>query len=118
MIEQLLTLQNQLRLFHWQTFSYAQHVALGKAYEALDDLIDGFVEEYFGKYDRTVDENGYTVSLENLDKSNILSFVDENITFLTDELPKELEKNDTNLLNIRDDMLGELQRLKYLLSLE
>jgi len=32
-------------------------------------------------------------------------------------LPKGLKPADTNLLNIRDEMLGELQKLKYLLTL-
>ncbi len=40
----LVQFQQQLRVFHWQTESYAQHKALGKAYEALDGLIDSFVE--------------------------------------------------------------------------
>ena len=33
MITELITLQNQLRIFHWQTTSFAQHEALGKTYE-------------------------------------------------------------------------------------
>jgi len=40
----LLTLQNQLRIFHWQTTVYSEHTAFGTAYEALDDLIDSFIE--------------------------------------------------------------------------
>jgi hypothetical protein len=32
-IEKFLTLQNQLRIHHWQTPSFAEHKALGKAYE-------------------------------------------------------------------------------------
>ena len=42
----LVQFQQQLRVFHWQTESYAQHKALGKAYEALDGLIDSFVDLY------------------------------------------------------------------------
>jgi hypothetical protein len=37
---------------------------------------------------------------------------------LVTELPKQLKPEDTNLLNIRDEMLGELQKLKYLLTLD
>ena len=47
-VRDLLQMQNQLRIFHWQTKSYSQHKALGKAYETLDGLIDTFVETALG----------------------------------------------------------------------
>ena len=37
-IAQLIYLQMQVRIFHWQTKSYARHKALGKFYESFDDL--------------------------------------------------------------------------------
>jgi hypothetical protein len=49
LISPFLKIQQQLRIFHWQTESYAQHKAFGKAYEALDGLIDDFVEVYMGQ---------------------------------------------------------------------
>ena len=39
-ITKMLTLQNQLRIFHWQTKSYAEHKALGAAYKALEGSIE------------------------------------------------------------------------------
>lgn len=36
-------------IMHWQTESYAQHVALGEFYQAMPDLVDGVVEAYQGK---------------------------------------------------------------------
>ena len=44
-----LKIQNQLRIFHWQTSKYTQHKAFGKAYEHFDGLIDEFVEVFMGK---------------------------------------------------------------------
>ena len=50
-ITNLLTIQNQIRVYHWQTQkkpgSFAQHEAFGKAYEALDPLIDDFIINEF-----------------------------------------------------------------------
>jgi DNA-binding ferritin-like protein len=46
LITKFLTLHNQLKVYHWQTDSYAQHKALGDAYEAFDEYIDRFVEEF------------------------------------------------------------------------
>ena len=48
----LLKLITQLRIFHWQTESYAQHKAFGNAYESLSDLLDRLVEVHQGKYGR------------------------------------------------------------------
>lgn len=42
--------RNQAHLEHWNTKSYAQHVALGEFYDGIIDLIDGFVECYQGLY--------------------------------------------------------------------
>ena len=32
MITELISLQNQVRILHWQTKSFAEHKALGKCY--------------------------------------------------------------------------------------
>lgn len=37
-------------ILHFQTRSYAQHMALGDFYDGLGDLVDTFVEAYQGKY--------------------------------------------------------------------
>jgi hypothetical protein len=44
LVELLLTIQNQLKIFHWQTKSYAEHKALDDAYGTLTDLFDEFLE--------------------------------------------------------------------------
>jgi hypothetical protein len=36
-------------IMHWQTTSYAQHIALGEFYQAIPDLVDAVVEAYQGK---------------------------------------------------------------------
>jgi hypothetical protein len=45
----LLGTLNQLKVDHWQTKSYAEHKALGKAYKALDGLFDRFIELVYGR---------------------------------------------------------------------
>ena len=116
-ITKLLTLQNQLRVFHWQSESYAEHKALGKTYEELDELIDSFIEEFQGAYARIISKDKFTVELSNLEDLDIVDFLDANINYLANDLPKGLKPLDTNLLNIRDEMIGALQKLKYLLTL-
>lgn len=114
----LLELQNQLRIYHWQTDSYAAHQALGNAYEDLNESIDSFIEEFMGKYGKIRSDKGFNISLKNIDESDINDVINTAIEFLSKQLPSVLQEEDTNLLNIRDEMLGTLEKLKYLLTLK
>ena len=114
----LLELQNQLRICHWQTDSFASHKALGNAYEKFDELIDSFVEEFMGKYGKIRGENGFNINLKNIDEVNINTVINTAIEFLSKQLPSVLQEEDTNLFNIRDEMLSTLEKLKYLLTLK
>lgn len=121
-ITNLLTLQNQMRVFHWQTQhkvgSFAQHSAFGTAYEDLDAHIDDFIEIYQGKKGAIMAAGGtFNLALHNL-SDNAEDFVDEYITYLVEYVPQGLEETDTDLLNIRDEMLGILNQTKYRLKMK
>jgi DNA-binding ferritin-like protein len=118
LISKLLTLHNQLKVYHWQTDSYAQHQAFGGAYDAFTGHIDQFVEEFMGQYSRIMNKEGFKAVSSNITDKDPEKFIEEYIQYLIVELPKGLNEKDTNLLNIRDEMLGELQKLKYLLTLK
>ncbi len=117
MIGSLIAMQNQFRVFHWQTESFAQHKAFGEAYESLDGLIDEFVEIYQGKNGIQNPADGLKIKLENLDDKPV-EMIDVFIEYLQDDLTSMLDKKDTDLLNIRDEMLGALNKTKYLLMLK
>lgn len=116
LITSFLTIQNQLRVFHWQTQSYAQHKAFGEAYESLDSLIDEFIEVFSGKVGTPKAKLKYNILLDNFSE-DYLSFIDSSIEFLK-SLSSEIDSQDTDLLNIRDEMLAVLNKLKYLLTLK
>ncbi len=112
----LIQFQQQMRVFHWQTDSYAQHKAFGKIYGALDDLIDSFVETYMGKFGRAKPTITYHIELKSLSSSGV---VDEVLNRFIDYLGSMTgEGLTTDLLNIRDSILGEVHTLKYLLTLK
>jgi hypothetical protein len=50
MMSLLLHSQTQVHALHLQTESYSEHKALQKYYEGIDDLVDGLVESFQGKY--------------------------------------------------------------------
>lgn len=117
-VTNLLTLHNQLKIHHWQTKSYAEHQALGSAYDEFSGLIDEFIETLMGKYGRVKSERGFKLELSNYEDLSTVDFVDKYVDYLINEVPKGLDTDkDTDLLNIRDEMLGTLNKLKYLLTL-
>ena len=51
LISYLLHSRTQIHIYHLQTNSFAEHMALGGYYDGVVGLIDGLVESYQGKYD-------------------------------------------------------------------
>jgi DNA-binding ferritin-like protein len=113
-----ISLQEQFRILHWQTKSYARHNAFGGIYSDLDDLIDEFMEVYMGKYGRVEFEGEGTIILKNTKDLELNSFIKENLEFLK-SLNEELNpSNDSDLLNVRDEIMSKINKLRYLLSLK
>ena len=44
------SIQINLKLYHWQTNSYARHIATDSILTKIDPLIDTFIEIYQGKF--------------------------------------------------------------------
>jgi DNA-binding ferritin-like protein len=113
------TLREQIKLYHWQTHMYSRHKATDEVIEALDKSIDKYVEVYMGKYGRPkMTGKTNTVQIQNLSEKTIVRFIRTAIRYLTDVLTRGLKPTDTDLINVRDEMLGELNQLLYLFTLE
>lgn len=118
-VQYFLEIQSQFKILHWQTKGYARHQAFGGIYGTLDGLVDTFIETAMGKFGRfSLEENDKALNIDNLQDVNIVDFLQEIKGFLV-SLTGELDPNsDTDLLNIKDEMLGEINKLAYLLTLE
>jgi hypothetical protein len=115
----LVKFQNQLRILHWQTDSFAKHKAFGKTYEDLDALIDSLVEVYSGKYQKLSLSPNTSIELLNTDSLDIDNVLNEVTEYLSTSAVEELNpEKDTDLLNVRDEILAVVNRLKYLLTLK
>ena len=114
----LMGLQQQMRICHWQTKGIARHEAFGGFYSDLDDLIDDFVEQAMGKYGRFVlNEETNTIQLANLSDINLKGLVQTTREALV-QMTEQLDPTDTNLLNLRDEILGLLNKYAYLFTME
>jgi hypothetical protein len=111
-------MRGQIKLYHWQTYSFAQHKATDNLIESLDKTIDTYVEVYMGRYGRpkmTSRNSGY--KLGNLSEKTMIKFLKDCIYYLEGPLVKKLKPVDTDLVNLRDEMLSELNQVMYLFTL-
>ena len=118
LIIKLVQIQTQFRFIHWQTTFDAKHRAYGKVYDKMGDLIDNFVEAMMGKYGRPVFESEFSITFQDLDSMTLQNFIDGTCDFLISMTDQLNPKTDTDLLNLRDEMLLMINKLKYLLTLK
>ena len=50
MVSKLRFSVEQTQVYHWQSQSYSEHIALNEYYDGIPDIVDGIVESYQGKY--------------------------------------------------------------------
>jgi hypothetical protein len=118
-IEALFETQLNLKLYHWSTSLYPRHVATDNLLSKLQEHSDKFVEVFVGKYGRgCLNMNKKTITVDNLDDKTVSKFLDNYIKFLINDVPKFLKKGDSDLYNIRDEMLALCNQTKYLYALE
>jgi hypothetical protein len=114
-----LHLRDQIKLYHWQTKVYARHIATDKILEDLEKNIDSFVEIYIGKYGRPkVSGKNAVITLQNLNEPGATRLVNSAIKYLQGPLSKSLRPIDTDLINVKDEMLADLNQLLYLFTLK
>jgi DNA-binding ferritin-like protein len=109
-----------VKLFHWKTYSYATHKATDELYSSLNEHIDEFIEVLLGKTGTRIDLLGNkTISLIDLNspeqlKSKIEGFKSYLTSLTNSKVISSLR--DSDLLNIRDEILGDLNQFLYLLT--
>jgi hypothetical protein len=121
-IQRLLQTRDQAHLFHWNTKSYAAHVALGSFYDSLLDSIDSFFENSKGKHPEFFSRRSKIPISLNSDPGilpdSMIPYFNEFNEFL-DGLCKELEvQGDLDLQDIVLDMKNATNKLLYLLTLK
>ena len=119
--EYFLGLLGQIKLFHWTTKKYSTHKALDELHKNLSEDIDKFIEVYIGKYNLNGDEiKDFTINMKA--KTMIDNDIKECLKFHNENLRKirntNFSKNSTDLQNIIDNMIGNINQSLYLLNLE
>jgi hypothetical protein len=112
------TLRNNLYLYHLSTYSYSRHKAVGDLVSSFDNLIDKFLEIYFGKYGRPDQFPDSKLDLIKFTDATAYMELSSYINWLNNQIPMLINSKDTDLSNIRDEMVGLLNNTKYLFELK
>ena len=118
-VKVFLELLNMVKLYHWKTRSYAQHKATDELHEKLSEQIDKFVEVLLGKDESRIKMLEKRIDL--IDSSVDTDFkkrIYDYREFLIDINVYFDSKRDSDLLNIRDEMLGAINQFLYLMTFD
>lgn len=107
----LMQSRNQAHIFHLQSTSYAQHVALQGYYEGIIPLIDGLVESYQGRHGIL---RGYKMT-GNIkeDESTVLYF--EGLSKFVETIRTQIPQ-DSYIQNQVDEVIDLIESTKYKLK--
>ena len=111
----VLQISAQIKILHWQTESFAEHMAFDRTYESLGDKFDHLIEVYSGKYQRPRLGGATEFTLADYDSIKIDAFLKSVEEFFVDAFMAE---QDAELNNIKEEIVADVQQLKYLLTLK
>jgi hypothetical protein len=118
-IHKLFEVQMNIKLYHWSTALYSRHKVADALVDKIQEQGDKFVEVFVGKVGREkcFPIKNTTIHTQNLDDKSVCKYLDEYIKILTYDVPKYIKKSDTDLYNIRDELLASVNQTKYLFML-
>ena len=128
-ILRFLEMLNTIKIYHWSTLSYPTHKATDELHSKMSELVDSFIEIYIGHLSRRggggasagvpVFKRGSGASTISFCECKSLDIfckkLDGYIIFMED-LTERLNGY-TDLVNIRDEMVGAVAQALYLLRL-
>ena len=117
-VRYMLQILMTVKLYHWNTLSYATHKATDDLYGELNTLIDQFVETLLGKTKRERIEPKTLLLKTFKDNSEFERELESYKKYMVDLGNKFNQKENSDILNIRDEILATLNKISYLLTLK
>jgi hypothetical protein len=109
-------LQLNTQMYHWLTESYARHKGSDKLYKNILESTDKFIEVYIGRYGRpnfTQD----TIVIKKMTDAEFVLYLKKSVDFLENNIIIFFKATDNDLLNIRDDLISQINQARYLFTL-
>jgi DNA-binding ferritin-like protein len=101
-----------IKLHHWRTHDYSVHKATDNLHEALSEQVDSFVEKLLGSK-----QTRSNLTSLRMNAYNTLPALKRRVEHYKRYLRGMPASLGTDLLNIRDELLGSLNQFSYMLSL-
>jgi len=109
------TLQLLVKQYHWNTTSFSRHKATDQLLEKLADSIDKFVEVFIGRYNAKPLVTSLKLDASFISDIEIINLLQQSRTYL-EGLNTMIDGSE--LLNIRDEMLADINQTLYLFQLK
>jgi len=121
-IKSMLETLMSIKLYHWNTFSYSTHKATDDIYGSLSDNMDKYAEIMIGKSDGKYRIHTNDFKTLKVDGINNNKAMENKVKHLISQLNKfhsglkGIEYSD--IANVRDEIVGDLNKFLYLLTLK
>ena len=103
---------HSIKLHHWRTHDYSVHKATDNLHEALSEQVDSFVEKLLGSK-----QTRSNLTVLRMNACNSLPELKRRVEHYKRYLQGMPASLGTDLLNIRDELLGSLNQFSYMLTL-
>jgi hypothetical protein len=94
---------------HWKTRSYSEHIALQGFYEGVLPLVDGFVEQFQGRYNDLLE----VPLVDNEFEGEIGDVLEQQMAWIEDHREKICPRSESSLHNVIDEIVGTYQTTLY-----
>lgn len=121
LIKNMLQVLTVVRLYHWKTYSYSTHVASGNLYDSLSGNIDKYAEAMIGKANGQyrIDMSNYkSLRIDGVENNKVLAaMIKQCINDLNKFHAKLHDYEYSEIKNIKDEIVADLDKFLYLLTL-
>ena len=114
-IQYMLGLLSQIKLYHWSTMKYNVHKALDQLHENMGDHIDVFIESYIGRYKKQPLKKFTINTSANTEVDKVIAWLEHERDNL-DKMQKPFVKA-SELQNILQEMVSDFDTAIYLCKL-
>jgi hypothetical protein len=116
-----LEMLNTIKLYHWKTYSYATHKATDELYASLGSNIDKFIEILLGKAQNRIKLRTKHIPVKDIVspqefKREIESYKAYLVGLNNNKALISGRMTNTDLFNIRDEILGDMNQFLYLFT--
>lgn len=115
-VNNILSFLCKLKIYHWGTLRYPRHVASDTCFSNVQKLTDQFVEICIAKYGREkILSPNQQITVKRLNDKQAVQLLVNFVAFL--EKLNLNPKKDSDLINIRDELIANLNQTLYLFTL-